>query len=105
ANQTATSSSDDTYNTNISTLSLHDALPISVRHSLETNRFPRDALNQWRLSFHPLSVFLFEMDGLASSLTTGLLARSAGPGNHRTFPKNFEGVHQDAAKTGAVTQQ
>ena len=78
---------------------------LTVRDTLKTNRFPSDAPNQWRLRFHPFRVFFFEVDGLARSLAAGLLAGCAGPGNYRTFPKNFERVHQDAAKTGPVTQQ
>src|SRR5262249_40261936 len=77
----------------------------AISNTLETNRLPRDPLNQRRLRFHPFRVLRFKADRLAGSLASCLLACGAGPRNNCTFAEHFERVHQNASKSRSVRKQ
>src|SRR5207245_5725850 len=79
--------------------------PLVVRNSLPSYRLPCHALDQRGLSFHPIRILLFETHGFARALSACLLAGSPGPANNGALAKDFERVHQHAAKSGAIADK
>src|SRR5579859_5957797 len=76
-----------------------------VRNTAKFNRFQSYALHERRLRLYPIGIFLLEPHRFARAFAARLLTRSAGPADHRSFPKDLKGIQQHAAESRTIAQQ
>src|SRR4029077_10089305 len=79
--------------------------PLLVRNALPLHGLQRYALDQRRLRFHPVRIFLLEAHSLTGSSSARLFAGSSRPADDCPFAEHFECVKQHATESGTVTQQ